>query len=956
MRERHKTVILVVDDTEAGRYATTRVLARAGFEVWEAASGEETLRKARDLPDLIVLDVNLPDINGLEVCRRLRSRDATCHIPVLHLSATRVEPSDRAVGLDSGADGYLVQPVDPNELTATVRSLLRLKTVEKALRESRELYRTTLYSIGDGVIATDTAGRVTRMNPTAEQLTGWPEAEALGKPLEQVFPIVNEQSRAEVENPVTRVLREGRVVGLANHTVLIGRDGTERPIADSGSPIRDDQGQITGVVLVFRDQTEEREAQRALQIERDNLRAIMASSPVAIMVLNELEQVSEVNAVAERVFQKKLTDLEGRPCGDFIGCVNRHEDPSGCGHSSRCPSCALLAAVRGVLAGGRGIHDQEKEVPRESRHGADTAWFTFSIEPVILNGQRHAVVALHDITDRKRAEEALRAANMRLEQALARAEQLAVLAEAANRAKSEFLANMSHEIRTPMTAILGFSDLLASPNVSYQEQREFLDGIQRNGRALLELIGDILDLSRIEADQITLEKVDYPLSQIIDDVLSVVQVRADQKGLGPEVDYAFPLPETIHTDPVRLRQVLVNLLGNAVKFTERGSVRITVGCTREIGRPARVQFAISDTGIGIPPDKIGELFEPFTQVDASSTRGHGGTGLGLAISRRLAKALGGNVEVVSEPGRGSTFTLTIDPGSLEGVRMLQSLQVRPTAPRPPSPLERDVTLRGRVLLAEDVPDTYLMLRQILQRMNLEAEIAEDGRLACKMAEKSQAEGRPFDLILMDIQMPVMNGYEATRRLRRHGWQGPIVALTAHAQAGDREKCLAAGCDDYLSKPVSQAAFFGILERYLSPAAAASEAPSDPQPSARPSGEGMLFDGLLDNATAGRLVDAYTDTLPRQAEAIEKAFTAGDFNLLAKLAHELKGTAGIYGFSRVSENALALQQLAAECDDAERLETAVYELTRLCREAARTRSGKPAKTVDPPLGTDGFPSP
>ena len=309
---------------------------------------------------------------------------------------------------------------------------------------------------------------------------------------------------------------------------------------------------------------------------------------------------------------------------------------------------------------------------------------------------------------------------------------------------------------------------------------------------MLELISDILDLSRIEVNRLTLEKADCPLLQIIDDVLSAVRVRAEEKGLSLDVDYIFPLPETIHTDPLRLRQVLANLIGNAVKFTERGAVRIALSCLPGSDRSAQVRFAISDTGIGIPADKIGELFQPFMQVDASASRRYGGTGLGLAISRRLAKALGGDVEVVSQLGEGSTFTLTIDAGSLEGVRMLQSPKAPSTATETLVSRKQEATIHGRVLLAEDVPSVQLVLAKVLQQMNLQVEIAEDGCLACEMAEKSQAEGKPFDLILMDIQMPKMNGYEATRWLRRHGWRNPIVALTAHAMVGDREKCLASG--------------------------------------------------------------------------------------------------------------------------------------------------------------------
>ena len=290
---------------------------------------------------------------------------------------------------------------------------LMQRRAEAALRESEARLRTTLYSIGDAVITTDTSGRVRQMNPVGESLTGWLETEALGKPLAEVFRIVNEETRSEVESPVERVLREGMVVGLANHTLLISRDGRERPIADSGAPIRDENGEITGVVLVFRDQTEERAAQRALQVERDNLRAIMSASPVGILVLDQTEQVADANPAAEHMFGRRLSELKSRRCGDVIGCVNRREDPRGCGHSSQCPDCRLYTAIRSVLSGGPGIHDQDVKVQTESEKGPRSVWFTFSIEPALLHGRRHAVVALNDISDRKAAEESLRESEAR---------------------------------------------------------------------------------------------------------------------------------------------------------------------------------------------------------------------------------------------------------------------------------------------------------------------------------------------------------------------------------------------------------------------------------------------------------------------------------------------------------------------------------------------------------------
>jgi signal transduction histidine kinase/CheY-like chemotaxis protein/HPt (histidine-containing phosphotransfer) domain-containing protein len=501
-------------------------------------------------------------------------------------------------------------------------------------------------------------------------------------------------------------------------------------------------------------------------------------------------------------------------------------------------------------------------------------------------------------------------------------------AEAANRAKSEFLANMSHEIRTPMTAILGFTDLLMTPDLPQSEQREFLETIRRNGTALLDLINDILDLSRIEAEKLTFEKTDYPLRQIVDDVMSLMRVRAEEKRLRLHVDYDFPLPQTIRTDPVRLRQILVNLVDNAVKFTDRGEVCLSVRCLDEGGGARRMQFVVSDTGTGIPPNMVEHLFQPFVQADASVARRHGGSGLGLAISKRLANALGGDIVVRSESGIGSTFTLTIDAGSVEGVPVLQG----PTAPSAPGegtlPKVDHPRLQGRVLVVEDVPDVRRVVGRILRTMDLDVETAENGRAACKMAEDSTAEGRPYDLILMDIQMPSVDGYEATRWLRRHGWRGPIVALTAHAMIGDRERCLEAGCDDYLSKPITALGLRDTLERHLAGAAAATSQDLAGKEIAEES-LGPLGDGLLDAVTATELVDGFAGELPTRVQDIENALGQRDCHRLAELAHQLQGTAGVYGFAQIAAAARAVYDLATKERDVVRLDAAVAELGQLC---------------------------
>jgi PAS domain S-box-containing protein len=423
-------------------------------------------------------------------------------------------------------------------------------------------------------------------------------------------------------------------------------------------------------------------------------------------------------------------------------------------------------------------------------------------EPLLLG-------LFRDITERKRAEAEL----VRAKQA----------AEAAARAKSEFLDNISHEIRTPLTAILGYTDLLTSPNVPEADRRTHLETIGRNGQVLLRLLDDILNLSKIDAGKFSLEVSDCPLLDTLNDAVSLMRVRTLDKPVSLQVEHVFPLPKTIRTDPIRLRQILMNLIGNAIKFTERGTVLVTVRLSGDAAR-RRVEFAVQDTGIGIAPDEAARLFEPFTQADASTARRFGGTGLGLAISKRLAHLLGGDIKVESWPKVGSTFTLSIDPGPLDGVPLLDSPPEQATPQQTPAPggcPAAGARLSGRVLLAEDGKDNQRLIRAILLKAGLDVDVAEDGRVACQKALQSAAEGAPYHLILMDIQMPEVDGYEATRLLRAKGWCGPIIALTAHAMAGDRLKCLEVGCDDYLSKPIEKQSFLATVARYLA---------EEPQPS------------------------------------------------------------------------------------------------------------------------------
>ncbi len=394
-----------------------------------------------------------------------------------------------------------------------------------------------------------------------------------------------------------------------------------------------------------------------------------------------------------------------------------------------------------------------------------------------------------------------------------------VAAEEASQAKSAFLANISHEIRTPMTAILGYADVLLSEGditLAPQDRVHAIDTIRRNGSHLLQLVNDVLDISKIEANELKVERLFYSPIEVTADVVALMNVRARECGLTLHTEIEGEIPELIYSDPTRLRQILINLIGNAIKFTDTGGVRIILSWSPAQTGQTFFELRIIDTGIGMNEEQLRKLFTPFTQADASTTRKYGGTGLGLSISKHLAETLGGDIEVVSEWGKGSEFRVTVDAGSLTGVRMVmqESATSESELPATRSEKTRPTPLSGRILLAEDGLDNQRLFSVILKKAGAESTAVENGQLACDEYESSVARGTPYDLILMDMQMPVLDGYAATRRLRELGCELPILAMTAHAMTGDRNNCIEAGCTDYISKPIQRDRFLATIAQHL----------------------------------------------------------------------------------------------------------------------------------------------
>jgi PAS domain S-box-containing protein len=434
---------------------------------------------------------------------------------------------------------------------------------------------------------------------------------------------------------------------------------------------------------------------------------------------------------------------------------------------------------------------------------------TLEIHENLIRDRRGSIVgirsAMLDVTERKRIQrelqrhaEQMRQKNEELAAALATAQE-------ATQLKSQFLANMSHEIRTPMNGVLGMSELLLSTRLE-TEQREYAEGVRRSAEDLLRLLNDILDFSKIEAGKLELECTAFDPARTVAEVVCALAPQAQSKGLELTRFRGPALPEAVRGDPCRLRQVLMNLVGNALKFTARGRVVVRAELASENAGTVTVRFSVQDTGIGIPAERRSRLFESFVQGDGSTTRKYGGTGLGLAISKQLAELMGGQIGLESEAGRGSLFWFTA---------VFQREVVKPLAESTSAPvILADTKRQGpqhRILLAEDNPVNQRIALRILQKAGYQAEAVSNGREALEVLAKT-----PYDLVLMDVQMPEMDGLEATAEIRRREGpcrHTPIVAMTANAMAGDREKCLAAGMDDYISKPVRAQELAEIIRRW-----------------------------------------------------------------------------------------------------------------------------------------------
>ena len=942
------------------------------------------------------------------------------------------------------------------------RSDLERRIAERtaSLRASEGRLTATLRSIGDGVVACDAEGRIVSLNAAAERLTGWSSEQASRRTLPEVFPIADAQARQAVIIPGLDLLAAGHSADLPPMLLLKARDGSEKTISASYAPIQDPSGAVLGAVLTFRDITEEVRRREQLRENEALQRTLLDNLPTGVMIVDPATRVIErVNAHAAQMFGAPADLLIGRRCHTLM-CP---------AEEGSCPVCDQ----------GKTIDNSEREMLRAD--GSRLAILK-TVKRIQLYGQEKLLECFVDVSERKQAEEELIETNRQLEEATGRANAMAVQAELASIAKSEFLANMSHEIRTPMNGVIGMTGLLLDTNLD-KEQRHFAEIVRASGEALLSLINDILDFSKIEAKKLDLELLDFDLGSMLDDLATTLAVRAHEKRLELFCSMDSALPTQLRGDPGRLRQILNNLVGNAIKFTQMGEVAIRVQPVEIREMDCLLRFSIRDTGIGIPEDKIGLLFDKFRQVDASTTRQYGGTGLGLAISKQLAELMGGKIGVVSQEGRGSEFWFTVRLGkaireapaesptsaNLRQVRalivddngtgreiltthflawglrpeeaqdgptalqklytalaekdpvrvavidmqmpgmdgetlgrsimadpqlastrmvMLTSLGTRGDARRfekigfaayatkPVRAQELKAILstvlaepagdrkkpqeittrhkvretmnlfigrRTRILLAEDNITNQQVALGILKKMGLRADAVANGAEAVNAVKTL-----PYDLVLMDVQMPVMDGLSACLQIRadeeewrkamereralapdRSGFSRepgspkarhiPIIAMTAHAMQGDREKCLAAGMDDYITKPVSPVILADVMEKWLPreyreiaeqqgegqpepPGERSQESPPPavPAPAAESTAVPVFDYAAIQNRMMGDeelvrvVLGGFLADIPRQIRALTDMLEAGEVSAAMRQAHTIKGASANVG--------------------------------------------------------------
>lgn len=935
----HQIKVLLVDDQPLIGETIQRILASDDDIIFHYCSDPiQAIQQATDFaPTVILQDLVMPDIDGLLLLRFFRANAATRDTPMIVLSA-KEEAHLKADAFAAGANDYLVKLPDPIELIARIRyhskayiNKLQRDEAYQAMQASEQRLRMVLEKMPVMMTAFDQEGNIIVWNRECERLTGYTAEEIVGNPNARNLLSRNHQPETSPQNGQQPASAPWLLVPGSADLEITCKDGSIKTIAWSSIS---DRFPISGWAQweIGVDITERKQAEVALEKEYQQLRQIIKNAPIAIAMLDTQMRYIAYSDQWLIDFDLKGQSLLERCHYDVFPDLKEE-----------------WIDIHQQALQGQSISNTED---RWERADGSTLYSRWAIQPWYTIEQKVGGVVLVVV----RIDELVKARESALEAA---------------QVKAQFVANMSHEIRTPMNGVLGMTELLMQTELS-DKQREQAETISISAKHLLTLINDILDFSKLEAGEMPLEQLNFDLYTCIEEVVNLLISQAADRGLVLAVEFDEKLPRLLQGDPVRLRQILLNLLGNAIKFTPTGSVKIKANLLSQTYQTARVHFAVVDTGIGIPAEATQKLFQSFSQVDASTSRQYGGTGLGLAICKQLISLMGGKIGVESVEGQGSTFWFEIEfsklanPPIISDSRSDSSTSLKKnTADVPEYLVKTDL----KILVAEDNIINQTVILNQLQMLGYEADCVANGSEALDWLEQQD-----YDLVLMDCQMPVMDGYTTTQEIRRREGNKRhtiVIALTANALSADREKCLVAGMDDYLSKPLEQEDLARAIQHWATQQAA-SETVEEEQAaihttnslenpatdavgvlsksvggdkgenSSLPQQEPNINALVQENATPPidlerlqrvsrgkvevqqRLLQIFIEKTPKDLVALESALSSLDIDQVKYYAHRIKGSAANVGVPAMSAIALQLEEVARQ----ETLEGATEMLTSL----------------------------
>jgi signal transduction histidine kinase/DNA-binding response OmpR family regulator len=796
-------ILVAEDNTEMLEYI--RLLFQGRYDVIGVNDGEAAIASLQDeLPDLILSDIVMPRKDGFALLKWLKSNARTASIPVILLSGNQKEDAHVA-GLEAGADDYLIKPFSARELISRVATQLKIaqqrRETDRQIRASQQSLNTALEAGKMGLWEVNLKTRDMVCTPACKYNYGRPGHEPFS--YDDLEACIHPDDRARWEEAIAGALSRRDV--FETEYRVFWPDGSLHWVYVRGCPTQDAEGSVTGLSGVSVDISMQKQKEHKLHVQnrryaflaRISNNLIMDETPDSLLKSVFSDLADELNVeiyVNYRMMDEADLHLEIASCGGLTSeqAVQFHR------LDLERNLCARVVKSKAPLIL-NDLQNHKEEWTQGARSFGITA---YACHPLLAHDRVLGTLAYSSTTRREFDQDEIdliRTVCAQVSISIDRSRLISQLrvalgtAEAANISKTQFITNMSHEIRTPMNAVVGLSNILARSTPLTDKQRQFIETLNVSADHLLSLINDLLDFAKIENRSVQLEETRFDLEELVGNVARIMGVRAQEKQIEMRIHYADEVPRHFTGDPLRIQQVLVNIVSNAIKFTESGHVALdVVGTAGDDGRWT-IDMIVTDTGIGIESSAVQMIFEKFTQADASTTRRFGGSGLGLSISRSLARLMGGDINVESEAGKGSVFTVRL---------MLEPAQPETKFAFMPAPMPGISAAHPQhcILLVEDYPANVLVATSMLERFGYAYEVASNGLDALDRFRRGAV-----SLILMDVQMPGIDGLETTRRIRAFEREAnrrpvPIIAMTAHVTGADRQTCLDAGMDDYLPKP------------------------------------------------------------------------------------------------------------------------------------------------------------